>query len=563
MRVGPLVRATSTTTAVIWAEFYQPGKITLSATPYSAPSTPSVTTSSHTVNAGGRSYAALQLTDLQPATWYTYQLENLADQAANEQAPAQTGLQPPHYQCFRTLATKAEYQSPTQEISLRIAYGSCRDLHIPEHDSFSAFGAWLLEHFSQRDTLWPHLLLLIGDQIYADEPSAGFLQLYPDLQKGAQTFENFASMYTHAWTLDEQVRQVLAALPTYMIFDDHEITNNFNISPTWRARALRKGKEQLLVDGLVAYWIYQGWGNLCQRNPSQHPLLRIMHDAAMSGEDALEALRTCISSALYEQTRLTWHYEIPTTPSIFVMDVRVDRPAIFNSQTAFTETPASIMHPDQMQQLALWLYEKQVAPAILVSSVPILLPPLIGLGEYLMGIRPWHKNIAPLRWLGRQVARVQHKLAIGTSFDHWPVFNTTWRNLVNLLGKSRQDILVLSGDVHFSYAMQARRTKKSTHDAHMYQLVSTPLQNELSPNSRKLVLGQARLHRATYGGLHTRILPMYTSNHKQRVPHDMLLQTNIALVTLQSQEDGKYKIQQEYLGFVEDRMDVVGQTIIE
>jgi hypothetical protein len=56
---------------------------------------------------------------------------------------------------------------------------------------------------------------------------------------------------------------------------------------------------------------------------------------------------------------------------------------------------------------------------------------------------------------------------------------------------------------------------------------------------------------------------MYTSNHKQRVPHDMLLQTNIALVTLQSQADGKYKIQQEYLGFVEDRMDVVGQTIIE
>src|SRR5437879_12812381 len=111
--------------------------------------------------------------------------------------------------------------------------------------------------------------------------------------------------------------------------------------------------------------------------------------------------------------------------------------------------------------------------------------------------------------------------------------------------------------------MQARHSKTSTQDAHMYQLVSPPLQNELSSHSRKLVLGQARLHRATYGGLHTRILPMYTSNHKRRVPHDMLLQTNIALVTLQSQADGKYKIQQEYLGFVEDRMDVVGQTIID
>jgi phosphodiesterase/alkaline phosphatase D-like protein len=216
-----------------------------------------------------------------------------------------------------------------------------------------------------------------------------------------------------------------------------------------------------------------------------------------------------------------------------------------------------------MQQLASWLYENQAAPAILVSSVPILLPPLIGLAEYLMGIRPWYKSIAPLRWLGRQVARVQHKLAMGTSFDHWPVFNTTWRKLIDLLGKSRQDILVLSGDVHFSYAMQARRTKKSTYNAHIYQLVSTPLQNELSSNSRKLVLRQARLHRATYGGLHTRMLPMYTSKHKQRVPHDMLLQTAIAMLTLQLQGNGKYEIQQVYLGFVEDRMDVVGQTIIE
>jgi phosphodiesterase/alkaline phosphatase D-like protein len=161
------------------------------------------------------------------------------------------------------------------------------------------------------------------------------------------------------------------------------------------------------------------------------------------------------------------------------------------------------------------------------------------------------------------VARVQHKLAMGTSFDHWPVFNTTWRQLIDLLGQSRRDILVLSGDVHFSYAMQARRTKKSTYDAHLYQLVSTPLQNELSSNNRKLVLRQAPLHRATYGGLHTHMLPMYTGKHKQRVPHDMLLQTAIAMLTLQPRASGKYEIQQVYLGFVEDGLDVVGQTSIE
>ena len=46
-----------------------------------------------------------------------------------------------------------------------------------------------------------------------------------------------------------------------MIFDDHEITNSWNTSPDWRARALSHGLEPMLVDGLVAYWVYQGWGN--------------------------------------------------------------------------------------------------------------------------------------------------------------------------------------------------------------------------------------------------------------------------------------------------------------
>lgn len=72
-------------------------------------------------------------------------------------------------------------------------------------------------------------------------------------------------------------------LPTYMIFDDHEIINNWNISPTWRAKALKHGREQLLVDRPVAYWVYQGWGNLHRRTNTTSPLLQIMQQGAESG----------------------------------------------------------------------------------------------------------------------------------------------------------------------------------------------------------------------------------------------------------------------------------------
>jgi phosphodiesterase/alkaline phosphatase D-like protein len=567
LSVGPLVRATTATSTVVWAEFFQPGEVTLRVTPFDAPENSTIMLNTHTVTVGGRHYAAPQLTGLQPATWYSYRIDAIPGKTAAD-AGQLAGIEHRQialpYQCFRTLDSgeAGEHSEHKQEKSLLLAYGSCRKLTRPEQDALGAFGPWLIRHFSKREATWPRLLLLIGDQIYADEPSESLVQLYPHLQGGAHTFADFASMYEYAWTNDQRVRQVLAMLPTYMIFDDHEITNNWDISPTWRAWALQRGQEQVLVDGLVAYWVYQGWGNLHQRTSANSPLLQIMQDAAASGEDTLEALRACIRPEIYGQSHLHWHYEIPTMPPIFVMDARADRPVIFNSKTPFTEMPARITSEQQMTELTRWLYENKRGLPILVSSVPALLPPLIGLAEYLMGIRPWHNKVAPLRWLGRQLARIQYMLAMGISFDHWPLFTATWNELVEILADSQQDILFLSGDVHFSYAMEAHRTKNASDKGHLYQFVSTPLQNELSPNNRRLVLGQTRFKDASYGGLHMRMLPMLTGDKKGRVPHDLLLQNTVALVSLQHKGDEKYEIRQEYLGVKDGDMEVVGRTTI-
>jgi hypothetical protein len=58
------------------------------------------------------------------------------------------------------------------------------------------------------------------------------------------------------------VRRVLANIPTYMIFDDHEITDDWNITNEWyeNVRASKCGK-QVVANGLAAYWAFQGWGN--------------------------------------------------------------------------------------------------------------------------------------------------------------------------------------------------------------------------------------------------------------------------------------------------------------
>src|SRR6266567_3744334 len=77
--VGPLVRATSATSAVIWAECSQHCEVTLSAIPDPQAKGEMVTASMHTVTVGGRYYVAPQLTALEPATWYTYRLSISVD----------------------------------------------------------------------------------------------------------------------------------------------------------------------------------------------------------------------------------------------------------------------------------------------------------------------------------------------------------------------------------------------------------------------------------------------------------------------------------------------------
>lgn len=571
-RVGPLVRSISTNCAIIWAELPHACEIILNATPGDEEEATPVTARAHTITVGGRYYAAPQLLGLQPATWYTYRLNISPSEASAESPDSETnggeGIHSLPLQCFRTLDPSAvsRQASEKQEPPL-LAYGSCRKITNPQADALSAFGRWLTEHFNERESLWPRLLLLIGDQIYADQPCEALVKAYPDLRNGAQTFADFARMYEYAWTSDEGVRQVLAVLPTYMIFDDHEVTNGWNTTPTWRPQAIKHGMEQMLVDGLVAYWVYQGWGNLDAQGSSDsasNPLLQIMQKAARNGsnEDMLEALRAYILPEVRGQADSSWHYQIPTTPPIFVADVRAGRPATF-AQTTSSDAPARIMSEQQMMELVSWVPTQEIPLVILVSSVPVLLPPLIGLAEYMMGIRPLfrYKGFAPLRWLSRWIGHMQQSFARRTSFDHWPLFVATWRELVKSLVSCQRDILVLSGDVHFSYAAEARRTF-SRSSRRLYQFVSTPLQNTLKPKDRRLILRQSVCTRATYGGLQTTMLPLSVAKSSERIRHRLLFDNVIALVTVTLQE-GSYKVQQEYLGSANGRLYGIGRTRIE
>jgi phosphodiesterase/alkaline phosphatase D-like protein len=564
VRVGPLVRATSTNTVILWAELSEHCDVQIHIVPDNLSEDAAVTISTTTVQVGEHYFIAPQVQGLKPSTWYTYTLTPSSDDQNLTTKHASTLIQ-----CFRTFdKSVSDTDRDTPPRDLRVAYGSCRKAEKDLSDALRAFGTWLPQHFAQREEIWPHLLLLIGDQIYADQPPAEAVQLHPRLRGGARTFEDFCALYIYAWTNDPAIQQALAAIPTFMIFDDHEIINNWKVEPAWQSKLLDMGGEQLLIDGLVAYWVYQGWGNLTWDTSTTHPLLAIMHDAARSGEDALEKLRGCVRADIYQHASIRWHYSILTQPAIFVANARTERTTIVYQNPIEVCEPLRIMSEEQMQDIEQWL-EQQDFP-IFVSSVPVLLPPLIGLLQYLVGERIWvaATYAAPLRWLGRRIAHAQKFIAARLSFDHWPLYITTWHEFLNLIRQRQREIIILSGDVHFSYALtavsraQAKKLLQRTHQAQarLYQFVSTPLQNDLGEASERKVKLQAFITHIAYSGLRLHMLPLRSTGTKAHIDRQILFENTLAFLTLHPEPDASYQIKNAYMSSIDGELEVVGWT---
>jgi len=58
------------------------------------------------------------------------------------------------------------------------------------------------------------------------------------------------------------VQRALANVPTYMMLDDHDVTDDYFLNPVWRTRVLgRKLGQAIIGNAMIAYALFQDWGN--------------------------------------------------------------------------------------------------------------------------------------------------------------------------------------------------------------------------------------------------------------------------------------------------------------
>ncbi len=389
--------------------------------------------------------------------------------------------------------------------SLRLLFGSCRAAapHVPPFslsatqsrqglgvDSLRAHG---IRMAAQPSTDWPDLLLLLGDQVYADEPSpqtasklrhrwrhysARTLKGRP--KNIVQGFEDYTSLYRESWQSDVE-RWMFSVVPSAMIFDDHDMVDDWNISARWvkEVRAKPWWKEHM-VGALMSYWIYQHLGNLSPATiRSEGILANVM--AARDGEATLH--EWALESERFTPIEGGYRFS-------FVRDVGRTRIVVVDCRNARVLEPYRAM-----LGVEEWNWVEQTCRAdidhlLIGASVPVMVP------GGLHGLQIWNAALCEGAW-GHLVARLSERIRRFLDLEDWPAFEQSFAQMLAMIGEIATGtgsssgitppsvIAVLSGDIHFSYVAKVSFPEQPPALSRVYQLVSSPIRNTLSRNERR------------------------------------------------------------------------------
>jgi hypothetical protein len=368
----------------------------------------------------------------------------------------------------------------------------------------------------------------------------------------AADFAEFSYLYEKAWTTPH-VRKIFANIPSFMIFDDHEITDDWNLSEDWRKRVFTKKDPyqywpKTITDGIIAYWLYQGWGNLSPLVWKDRKLCKILLKARQTGRDALPELRqTGFTEAARVPGDLIFHYRLPiTSPKFLVTDMRTRR-------TLKPDDKSSAFDDKQLAWLKENLKTSENREAVfVVMSLPFLVPRFMSFAmshpRFLARVKSIMENIrkAPWNWDAVEVKEIVRDM----DMEH-PVRDATWTQMSNLLADLQnsvtnlKSVVLLSGDVHMSFNVRANLRENGREvPPELLQLVSSGSRNAPSGDDRRLV---------------RRFLSWFATDHKFRKLHiepagfegvrgkteTVLFQPSIALVNILT-KDGKVELHEQY-----------------
>jgi hypothetical protein len=465
--LGPLLRYVGETEAVIWVETDERCEVEI------------LGARERTFRVGGHHYALVHCEGLRSGAWHEYDVR-----LDGELVWPVAGDFPP-----------SAFHTYPKETPLEVAFGSCR-VAAPQEPPYSltkdqdergreidALHTLALRMRDQPREQWPDVLLMIGDQVYADEVSPetlAFIKSRRDVSQppGEQVldFDEYARLYRESWS-EPGIRWLLSTVSTMMVFDDHDVHDDWNISQSWAQQARRREWwREHIVGALASYWVYQHIGNLAPRHHADNELLKRVTAAPDAWPILAEFARAADRST--DGARWSYYRDLGST-RLVVIDSRAGR--------VLEEGRRSMLDKDEWD----WVeqhFEGDFDHLLVATSLPWLL------GGSMHYAEAWSEAVAGGAW-GSALAKVGERIRRAADLEHWPAFHESFERLAELIrsvaagerGRAPASVVVLSGDVHHAYLFEVAFRRGSGVRSPVFQAVCSPYRNPLGKRARQAI----------------------------------------------------------------------------
>ena len=463
--LGPLLRYAGTESATFWVETSTPCEVEILGRRH------------RTFTVEGHHYALLLVDDLEPGSVTPYEVRLDGELVW----PPDDGRPP------------SVVRTRNDERRVRLVFGSCRvggpepdSLEPPWHDQLARAGVdalWSYSRALQRgEEEWPDALLLLGDQVYADEVSPATLAFIKGRRDTSEPpgeqiadFEEYTRLYRESWS-DPDIRWLLSTVPSAMIFDDHDVHDDWNISWSWVEEMRAKPWWDARITGaFMAYWIYQHVGNLSPPELAEETMLELVKHDDDAGPRLREAARK-------------WDRESAASRWAYYRDFGDSRLLVIDSRAARVLADGRREMVDEEEWDWIVDHSRGAYDHLVIAST---LPVFMSTGIH--HLEAWNEAVCDGRW-GKVAARLAERLRRGVDLEHWAAFGESFDRLCGWLRRVATgeagttppaSIVLLGGDVHNSYLAEVDLGDGSR--SRVFQVVCSPFRNPLVPRERRIV----------------------------------------------------------------------------
>ncbi|MBE3557936.1 MAG: hypothetical protein IMW89_01755 [Ktedonobacteraceae bacterium] len=328
--------------------------------------------------------------------------------------------------------------------------------------------------FTWSDVLWPKTLPTLDD----------LWQAYPQIrpQNRQQQSEDERAYAEQVTRLEQfratlpQVRRALAHIATYMVGDDHDVTDDWYLDGAWCRRVLESPLGRRVVrNAQIAFALFQAWGNMPEQFTSARGQEFLRALDVWRGDECDTALVEMLERAIglpksfpgsgelpYSEQALHWHYSFEGPRyQIIALDTRTQR--LYRAPRAFP----GLLSPAAMHRQLRDTVRRDVDVTVIVSPSPVL-----GV-EFIESVQYW--------------SRIRARDNYAYDREAWALEWSTFQHLLRTVSMLKR-VVFLSGDVHYAFGSSlAYWDLHNTAAARIIDFTSSSLRNEGSSLSLALV----------------------------------------------------------------------------